>query len=206
MPLGFQPRTLGFAKTSAPKVTTLPLSYLPLTLTDSFFLSSLLSFGVFSFINPICNFFFHFAFIHSFILYLSFFIFSFSLFIFLAFRILNEFCMPFKRIKWFQAAGIVCAFVGIVLLSGLVVYCKRGRPSSADLKSSIKNFKTNSRFQVLATAAKDFVVRNFGFRFLIVKNDQWKYIREDMLQNLMVLINGILAILFAFRCCNLKLL
>ena len=106
---------------------------------------------------------------------------------------------PFNKGITFQAAGIVCAFMAIIIISGLIVYCKRGRPSSANLRSSFKNFNTNSRFQIFTARAKEFFARNFGFRFLIVKNEQWKYIREEILQNLMVLCNGILAILFAFR-------
>ena len=89
----------------------------------------------------------------------------------------------------------------VIILCVAVFYCKKnGRPvSAASLKAKVKTGSFPDLVRSLAGSMKAFFCRHFGIRFLSWKSDEWKNIREDILQNVMVIINGALAINFAFR-------
>ena len=106
-----------------------------------------------------------------------------------------------KMIFYPQAATLVCSFVLILIILATIYFCKRSaRPSSAaDPKSSIRTSGFSDRCKSFAAGSKLFLRKHFGIRFFLWKGDEWKNIREDSLQNSMVLVNGVLAIYFAFR-------
>jgi hypothetical protein len=87
----------------------------------------------------------------------------------------------------FQAALLLCSFVLVIIIMATVYYCKRhggsGRPLSAsDLKSSVKSVGLADALRNLGSRTRSFLRSHFGIRFLLWKTDDWKNIREDVLQ------------------------
>ena len=71
--------------------------------------------------------------------------------------------------------------------------------SSALPKDEHKKSDQNSKKTSIFLRGKNLVARNIGLRFLTWRKADWKEIREDIIQNSLLLVNGSLAIIFALE-------
>ena len=94
--------------------------------------------------------------------------------------------------------GIGSGFIliSLVLISALIIY-KKKHEIKAKLKLNINDLPTMD-FKGRAKKIYSYCQTIFGIRFKTWKiKDESKVIREDIIQNLMLLANGVLAIIFA---------